>query len=62
MKMWMALERNKYKFPICVAPTSAELAKKMGVSETTIRNAASKKYDDPWQEGRYIRVDFDEGE
>lgn len=60
MKVWMALEKNKYKFPICIASTSGELARKVGVPETTIRNAAAKKYDDPWQEGNYIRIEIEE--
>lgn len=40
--LWIAVTPDKYELPLCVEPTAEKLAKRLGISENTVRSKESR--------------------
>ena len=62
MKLWVMCDRTKYRLPILVEDSAATLAKKAGVSESTVRSVAFRVMTGEFENGRFECVDIGEME
>lgn len=43
MRIWLAVTQDKYQLPVAVADTAAELARMMGVRQSTVISSISRQ-------------------
>lgn len=58
--VWLEVSRDKYKLPIAVADSAAELAEITGANLSTIETTASKALRGIRGEGKYVKVYLEE--
>lgn len=59
--IWMKVTKDKYEFPLVTANSSRELAKKLGVFESTV-SSTIRKAKQCGSKCQYVKVEIDDDE